>query len=79
MKLLATLFLFIGIILVIYGVYENKIQKLKEKVKIEYRFIPRSYYDEQIFTNNFESKFQNIFENNNIQQQQENINTNTVS
>jgi hypothetical protein len=54
--------LFIGIILVIQGIYDEKIQDLQKKTKVEYRFIPRSYYDEQIFSDQFSSKFSNIFD-----------------
>lgn len=62
MKLLILLTLFFGIILVIHGIYEEKINALKKEVKVEYRFIPRSYYDEQIFSNEFSSKFSNLFD-----------------
>jgi hypothetical protein len=62
MKLLILLTLFFGIILVIHGIYEEKINTLKKEVKVEYRFIPRSYYDEQIFSNEFSSKFSNLFD-----------------
>ena len=62
MKLLILLTLFFGIILVIHGIYEEKIKTFKNKTKIEYRFIPRSYYDEQIFSNEFSSKFSNLFD-----------------
>tara|TARA_B110000305_G_C18930959_1_gene399546 strand:+ start:56 stop:301 length:246 start_codon:yes stop_codon:yes gene_type:complete len=62
MKLLILLTLFFGIILVIHGIYEEKIKTFKNKTKIEYRFIPRSYYDEQIFSNQFSSKFSNLFD-----------------
>lgn len=62
MKLLILLTLFFGIILVMHGIYEEKIKTLKKEVKVEYRFIPRSYYDEQIFSNEFSSKFSNLFD-----------------
>jgi|TARA_B110000211_G_C13998777_1_gene517447 hypothetical protein len=62
MKLFILIILFIGIILVIQGIYDEKIQDLQQKTKVEYRFIPRSYYDEQIFSNQFSSKFSNIFD-----------------
>ena len=62
MKLIILLTLFFGIILVIHGIYEEKIKTLKKEVKVEYRFIPRSYYDEQIFSNEFSSKFSNLFD-----------------
>ena len=62
MKLLIILMFFFGIILIIHGIYEEKFKKIKDNVKIQYRFVPRSYYDEQIFSNQFSSKFSNIFD-----------------
>jgi hypothetical protein len=62
MKLLILITLFIGIILVIHGIYQEKITTLEKDVKVEYRFIPRSYYDEQIFSDQFSSKFSNLFD-----------------
>ena len=62
MKLLILLTLFIGVLLIMHGIYEDKINTLKKEVKVEYRFIPRSYYDEQIFSNQFSSKFSNLFD-----------------
>tara|TARA_B110000259_G_scaffold187884_2_gene243836 strand:- start:3781 stop:3981 length:201 start_codon:yes stop_codon:yes gene_type:complete len=62
MKLLILIILFVGIILIMNGIYEEKISKLKKDVRVEYRFIPRSYYDEQIFSNQFTSKFSNLFD-----------------
>lgn len=62
MKLLILFIFFFGILLVIHGIYEEKIQSLKKDVRVEYRFIPRSYYDEQIFSNQFSSKFSNLFD-----------------
>ena len=62
MKLLIVLMFFFGILLIIHGIYEEKFKKLKDNVKIQYRFVPRSYYDEQIFSNQFSSKFSNIFD-----------------
>jgi len=62
MKLLILLTLFVGIILIMNGIYEEKINKLEKDVRVEYRFIPRSYYDEQLFSNQFSSKFSNLFD-----------------
>jgi hypothetical protein len=45
--------------MVIHGVYNEKIESLANKVKIEYRFIPRSYYDEMSMSN---TKFESMFE-----------------
>ena len=65
MKLLILLVFFFGIILVVHGIYQEKFQKIKDNKKIEYRFVPRSYYDEQIFSSQFSSKFSNIFDESN--------------
>ena len=62
MKLLIVLMFFFGILLIIHGIYEDKFKKLKKNVKTQYRFVPRSYYDEQIFSNQFSSKLSNIFD-----------------
>ena len=62
MKLLIILMFFFGILLIVQGIYEERFLKLKDNVKIQYRFVPRSYYDEQIFSNQFASKFSNIFD-----------------
>ena len=65
MQLLIRLVFFFGIIVVVHGIYQEKFQKIKDNKKIEYRFVPRSYYDEQIFSSQFSSKFSNIFDENN--------------
>ena len=62
MKLLIILMFFFGILLVIQGIYDEKILTLKNNYKIQYRFVPRSYYDEQLFSNQFSSKLTNIFD-----------------
>lgn len=53
--------LLLGIFLVVHGVYEDKYQRLKKEVKVEYRFIPRSHYEEQLFENQFSSKLAPVF------------------
>ena len=79
MKLLILIIFFIGILLVMHGIYEDKIKALEKDVKVEYRFIPRSYYDEQLFSNQFSSKFSNLFdeEQGNSSANQRLINTDT--
>ena len=55
--------LFLGIILIINGIYEQKFQSLKKNIKIEYRFIPRTYYEEQISQNaDITSNYKNMFQ-----------------
>ena len=79
MRLLILIIFFIGILLVMHGIYEDKIKALEKDVKVEYRFIPRSYYDEQLFSNQFSSKFSNLFdeEQSNWSANQRLINTDT--
>ena len=48
MQALSFFFLMLGIIFITIGYVENKLQKNNENTKIEYRFVPRSTYDEQI-------------------------------
>ena len=55
--------LFVGMFLVVHGIYEEKFQALKRNVKIEYRFVPRTFYEEQLMDANgsLSDKFKNIF------------------
>lgn len=53
----------IGIIMVVYGIYDEKYQAIKDDVRVEYRFVPRSYYDEQLFDSQFKDKVSSIFNN----------------
>lgn len=48
MQSVVVLLLFIGMVLVMHGVYEERIASALKNVKIEYRFVPRTYYEEQL-------------------------------
>lgn len=48
MKVLIVFMLFVGLFLVISGVYEQRLQEAKDERRIEYRFIPRTLYEEQL-------------------------------
>ena len=61
MKLFILLLLFAGILLLIQGLYNDNIKKIQERVKVEYRFIPRSYYDDMYFSNQFSLITDDIF------------------
>jgi hypothetical protein len=62
MKEIVMMLLFIGIIMIMHGIYQQKIQEAKNNVKIQYRFIPRTYYEEQLAsTNTVTSTFKNMF------------------
>ena len=55
--------IFIGLFLIMNGVYEQKLKNIENNPKIVYKFIPRTYYEEQLFDNNVSSKLANMFNN----------------
>ena len=61
MKSVIFFLFFVGFILVIHGIYEQKYNELKEKKRIEYRFIPRTYYEEQLGNSTVSANFKNMF------------------
>lgn len=56
MKTLLFLFLFIGMFMIVHGIYEEKLEKMKKDVRVKYKFIPRTYYDEMINNDYFKSR-----------------------
>jgi hypothetical protein len=56
MNLIVVILLVAGIFLIMHGVYEERYQELRKHKQVEYRFIPRSYYDEQLFGSDFKDK-----------------------
>lgn len=63
MKLVIILLLFIGMFMITHGIYQEKFEQLKKDVRIQYKFIPRTYFDEFVFNNNFSSKqYKSLFE-----------------
>lgn len=48
MKSILLFLFFIGSFLILSGVYEQKLDIAEQNKKIEYRFIPRTYYEEQM-------------------------------
>ena len=62
MKTIALLLLIVGVVMIIMG-HNNRLNTCPPK-KIEYRFIPRSFYDEQNATTNLKSLYNDMFHNN---------------
>lgn len=62
MKAIIIFFFCFGIFLIIHGIYEQKYQSLKSNVRVEYRFIPRTYYEEQLANTPASSTMKNIFD-----------------
>jgi hypothetical protein len=60
MKIVILFILLIGIILLVSGYLELYFKSKELKTEIEYRFIPRTVYD-QLETNNLEEQFSYMF------------------
>jgi hypothetical protein len=61
MKTLILFLFIIGVFLIMHGIYEQKIKALEKNKRIEYRFIPRTYIEEQLEDSNVSGKMANIF------------------
>lgn len=61
MKAVIFFLFFVGMILIIHGIYEQKYAELKKNMRVEYRFIPRTYYEEQLANSTVSSTFKNMF------------------
>lgn len=62
MRTIIFFILIIGIFMIVHGIYEEKYDRLKKDVRIKYKFIPRTFYDEFLFNQNFSSQYSNLFE-----------------
>jgi len=51
-----------GALLIIIGLYEEKLEMANQNKKIEYRFIPRTYYEEQMSYANLFDKVGDMFD-----------------
>lgn len=56
--------LFVGMLLVVHGVYEEKLAAAQRNVRVEYRFVPRTFYEEQLMNaeGTLSDKFKSMFE-----------------
>jgi hypothetical protein len=50
MKPVMVFLLFMGMFMIVSGVYEQKFQKMDKLVKTEYKFVPRSMYEDALAT-----------------------------
>ena len=62
MRSIIIFFFCFGIILIIHSIYDQKYKAIQNNVRVEYRFIPRTYYDEQLSSVPVSSMFKNIFD-----------------
>jgi len=54
--------LFVGVFIVVHCVYEEKFRALQNDVRVEHRFVPRTYYEEQHATPDLAGKLKGLFE-----------------
>ena len=61
MRAFIVFFFIIGVFAIMHGIYEQKIKAIEQRKRIEYRFIPRTYLQEQLQDSDVSGKMANIF------------------
>jgi hypothetical protein len=61
MNIIVIFLLFVGLFLIMQGIYEEKINNLEKNKTIEYKFIPRTYYEEQLADSTLSSQVDSMF------------------
>ncbi len=61
MKSVILLCIFIGAFLIITGIYEEKLKIAQNTKKVEYKFIPRTYLEEQLSNDDLSLKLADTF------------------
>jgi hypothetical protein len=61
MKAFVLFFFVLGLFLIMHGMYEEKIRAIQKDKRIEYRFIPRTYLEEQLADTNVSGKMASMF------------------
>lgn len=51
----------VGMFMIMHGIYEDKYRALQSNRRVEYKFLPRTYYEEQISNADVTSKMKNMF------------------
>ena len=62
MRSLITLTFIVGLFMVVSGIYEQKLLDAIETKKVEYRFIPRSAYEEQMDSTQVSTNTRGMFD-----------------
>ena len=62
MQSLVLFLLVLGLIMMALGYQKKLLTNMETKTVVEYRFIPRSIYEDQFENNKLESSFQDMFE-----------------
>lgn len=61
MKSLLVFLVFVGMFLIIQGIYEEKIKIAEQNTRVEYKFIPRTYYEEQLAKSDLSNQMADMF------------------
>lgn len=59
---LVTVMLFAGLGIIMHSVYEERLQRAQKQVRVEYRFLPRTLYEEQMSQESPLTKFKSMFD-----------------
>jgi hypothetical protein len=62
LKSYVVLTLFIGLFLVMQGIHEQRLKTMNKLIKTEYKFVPRTLYDEVLTNNDVQSTYKNYFD-----------------
>jgi hypothetical protein len=61
-RALIVLMLFAGMAIIVHSVYEEKLARAKRATKVEYRFLPRTLYEEQMSQSDVLGEFKTMFD-----------------
>jgi len=61
MRSFIVFFIIVGIFLIVHGIYDQKLKAIEKNKRIEYRFIPRTYLEEQLSEGNVSDKMKTMF------------------
>ena len=62
MNIILAFVFFTGVFFILHGIYDQKYKSLLKNTRIEYRFIPRTYLEEQMDTTAVTSNFNKLFD-----------------
>lgn len=51
----------VGMFMVMHGIYEQKYRAMQSNRRVEYKFLPRTYYEEQIADTDVSGKFKTMY------------------
>ncbi len=66
MKSIILLLLVLGVMMITTGYHQKMQENFKQEKIIEYRYIPRSLFEEQIEPVNLQQSFYDMFQKNNV-------------